>query len=66
METRCGVHSVACAISIAAAFSVAAPATAAESTLLTGKAAMGDWTSDAPGLSAAKAIAGRGVAHNLL
>src|SRR5437867_4673670 len=50
METGCRVHSVACAISIAAAFSVAAPATAAESALLTGKAAMGDWKSDAPGV----------------
>jgi glucose/arabinose dehydrogenase len=52
METRCGVHSVSCAIFIAATFSlgVSTRAAADSGTLLTGKAAMGDWTSDAPGV----------------
>src|SRR5262245_61032299 len=50
MKHRCGVHSVSCAIFIAAAFSVAAPTEAVETTLLTGKTAMGDWTNDAPGV----------------
>src|SRR3989442_14146332 len=52
METRCGVHSVSCAIFIAATFSLAVSigATAESGTLLTGKAAMGDWTKDAPGV----------------
>src|SRR6266511_4024453 len=52
METRCGFHSVSCAIFIAATFSLAVSigATAESGTLLTGKAAMGDWTSDAPGV----------------
>src|SRR5207247_6539149 len=50
METRCRVHSVSCAIFIAATFSlgVSIGAAAESGTLLTGKAAMGDWTSDAP------------------
>src|SRR6058998_4314007 len=52
METRCGFHSVSCAIFIAATFSLAVPigAAAESGTLLTGKAAMGDWTTDAPGV----------------
>jgi glucose/arabinose dehydrogenase len=51
MEQRWKVHSVFCAIFIVASFSVAAPGRAASSdTLLTGKAAMGDWKSDAPGV----------------
>src|SRR6266404_7221803 len=52
METRCGVHSVSCAIFIAATFSLAVSigAAAESGTLFTGKAAMGDWTSDAPGV----------------
>src|SRR5437867_12531234 len=52
MKNRCGIHSISCAIFIVASFSVAAPVGgAAESgTLLTGKAAMGDWRSDAPGV----------------
>ena len=52
METRCGFHSVSCAIFIAATFSLAVSigATAESGTLLTGKAAMGDWTSDVPGV----------------
>src|SRR6266478_6685793 len=52
METRCGFHSVSCAIFIAATFSLAVliRAAADSGTLLTGKAAMGDWTSDAPGV----------------
>jgi glucose/arabinose dehydrogenase len=52
METRCRVHSVSCAIFIAATFSlgVSIRAAAESGTLLTGKAAMGDWTSDAPGV----------------
>ncbi len=53
MENRSGVHSVFSAIVIAVSFGVAAPvAGAAESgALLTGKAAMGDWKSDAPGVA---------------
>src|SRR6266516_1996454 len=52
METRCGVHSVSCAIFIAASFSLAVSigGAAERGTLLTGKAAMGDWKSDAPGV----------------
>jgi glucose/arabinose dehydrogenase len=52
MEARRGVHSVSCAIFIAVSFGVAVPAgTAAESgKLITGKAAMGDWESDSPGV----------------
>src|SRR6266567_4224350 len=52
MATRCGVHYVSCAIFIAATFSlgVSIGAAADSGTLLTGKAAMGDWTSDAPGV----------------
>src|SRR5213593_3510178 len=52
METRCGFHSVSCAIFIAATFSLAVSigAAAESGTLLTGKAAMGDWTADAPGV----------------
>jgi len=52
VETRCRVHSVSCAIFIAATFSLAVSIGAAtdSGTLLTGKAAMGDWTSDAPGV----------------
>src|SRR6266487_2795651 len=52
METRCRVHSVSCAIFIAATFSlgVSIGAAAESGTLLTGKAAMGDWTTDAPGV----------------
>src|SRR5437016_7739194 len=52
METRCGFHSVSCATFIAATFSLAVSigAAAESGTLLTGKAAMGDWTSDAPGV----------------
>src|SRR6266849_1788137 len=52
METRCRVHSVSCAIFIAATFSlgVSIGAAAESGTLLTGKAAMGDWKSDAPGV----------------
>ncbi len=52
MENRGAVHSIFCAIYIAISSSFAAPATAAteSGTLLTGKAAMGDWTSDAAGV----------------
>src|SRR5881628_2767023 len=52
METRCRVHSVSCAIFIAASFSLAAQvgADAQSGTLLTGNAANGDWKSDAPGV----------------
>jgi glucose/arabinose dehydrogenase len=52
MEERWKVHSVFCAIFIVVSISVAAPtAMAAENaTLLTGKAALGDWKSDAPGV----------------
>src|SRR6266550_8082120 len=52
MGNRCGVHSVFCAICIAISSSFAVPFSAAteSGTLLTGKAAMGDWTSDAAGV----------------
>src|SRR6266496_802647 len=52
MENRCKIHSVSCAIFIIASYVVAAPAGAAVESggLLTGKAAMGDWKSDAPGV----------------
>src|SRR5436190_19105633 len=54
MENRSGIHSVSCAIFfIATGFSFAAQigAAAETGTLLTGKAAMGDWKSDAPGVT---------------
>src|SRR5438093_7040220 len=53
MENRSGIHSVSCAIFfIATVFSFADQigAAAETGTLLTGKAAMGDWKSDAPGV----------------
>ena len=52
MEMRCAVHSIFCAIWIAFHFALNTDtATAAEhDSLLTGKAAMGDWTADAPGV----------------
>src|SRR5438046_9879565 len=51
MENRCEIHPVSCAVFIAISFSFAVPVgVAAENTLLTGKAAMGDWKSDAPGV----------------
>jgi glucose/arabinose dehydrogenase len=52
MENRCGVHSIFCAVCLAFGLTLTAhSAVAAEhDSLLTGKAAMGDWTSDAPGV----------------
>src|SRR3989441_3108325 len=51
MENRCEIHPVSCAVFIAISFSFAVPVgVAVENTLLTGKAAMGDWTKDAPGV----------------
>jgi len=51
MKSRRSTHSVSCAIFFAAASGIAIAAAAAEKgTLLTGKAAMGDWTSDVPGV----------------
>src|SRR5438132_5471323 len=51
MENRCEIHPVSCAVFIAISFSFAVPVgVAAENTLLTGKAAMSDWTKDAPGV----------------
>src|SRR6266480_4002691 len=52
MENRCGVDFIFCAIYIAISSSFAVPFSAAteSGTLLTGKAAMGDWTSDAAGV----------------
>src|SRR5258708_8011097 len=52
MEMRCVVHSIFCTIWIAFHLTLNAnTATAAEhDSLLTGKAAMGDWTTDAPGV----------------
>ena len=52
MENRCELHSVSCAIFILASFSLVVPigAAAESGILLTGKDAMGDWRSDAPGV----------------
>src|SRR6266513_4122032 len=52
MKDRRGILSSCCAIFIAAVFSFEAEvdAVAESGTVLTGKAAMGDWTSDAPGV----------------
>src|SRR5438128_6504705 len=52
MEMRCAVQSIFCTIWIAFHFALNTDtATAAEhDSLLTGKAAMGDWTTDAPGV----------------
>jgi glucose/arabinose dehydrogenase len=52
MENRRGVYSVSCAIFIAVGCRVTTPigAVAEHEKLLTGKAAMGDWTTDAPGV----------------
>ena len=52
MENRCGVHSIFCAVCIAFGLTLTAhsAAGAEHDRLLTGKTAMGDWTSDAPGV----------------
>jgi glucose/arabinose dehydrogenase len=52
MKNRSAVHSIFCAIFIVSNLSVAARTQAAteDAKLLTGKAAMGDWTNDAPGV----------------
>src|SRR5947208_14244275 len=52
MENRSVIHSVSCAIFIATGFSFAAQigAAAETGTFLTAKAAIGDWTKDAPGV----------------
>src|SRR6266436_7372660 len=52
MENRCAVRLFSSATFIAAFFSVVVPirAAAETGTLLTGKAAIGDWKSDAPGV----------------
>src|SRR6266516_3840799 len=52
MGNRCAVHVFSSALSVAAALSIAVrlEAAAGSGTLLTGKAAMGDWRSDAPGV----------------
>ena len=52
MENRCAVCVFSSALFIAAALSIAVrlEAAAGSGTLLTGKAAMGDWRSDAPGV----------------
>jgi glucose/arabinose dehydrogenase len=52
MENRCAVCVFSSALFIAAALSIAvqSEAAAGSGTLLTGKAAMGDWKSDAPGV----------------
>src|SRR6266480_5430052 len=50
MENRCGVHSISCAVCTAFGLTLTAhsAAGAEHDRLLTGKTAMGDWTSDAP------------------
>jgi len=50
MENRCGVHSIFCAVCTAFGLTLTAhsAAGAEHDRLLTGKTAMGDWTSDAP------------------
>src|SRR6266481_7476750 len=52
MENRCGVHSIFCAVCIAFGLTLTAhsAAGAEHDKLFTGKTAMGDWTSDAPGV----------------
>jgi len=52
MENRCRVHSIFCAVCIAFGLTLTAhsAAGAEHDRLLTGKTAMGDWTSDAPGV----------------
>jgi len=52
MENRCGVHSIFCAVCIAFSLTltVHSAAGAEHYRPLTGKAAMGDWTTDAPGV----------------
>src|SRR5260370_29831218 len=52
MENRCAVCVLSSALFIAAALSIAvqSEAAAGSGTLLAGKAAMGDWKSDAPGV----------------
>src|SRR5438046_807022 len=52
MKNRCGVHAIFCAVCIAFGLTLTAHSAAgAEHARLTiGKAAMGDWTSDAPGV----------------
>src|SRR5438876_9948390 len=52
MENRCRVHSICCAVCIAFGLTLTAhsAAGAEHDRLLTSKTAMGDWTSDAPGV----------------
>ena len=52
MKNRCGVHSIFCTVCIAFGLTLTAhsAAGAEHARLITGKAAMGDWTSDAPGV----------------
>src|SRR6266567_9049854 len=52
MENRGAVHSILCATCLAFGLTLTAPVAAAteSDTLLIGKAAMGDWKSDAPGV----------------
>jgi len=52
MKNRCGVHSIFCAVCIAFGLTLTAhsAASAEHARLTIGKAAMGDWTSDAPGV----------------
>src|SRR5947209_15329201 len=52
MKNRCGVHSIFCAVCIAFGLTLTAhsAASAEHARLIIGKAAMGDWTSDAPGV----------------
>src|SRR6266567_6466120 len=52
MENRCGVHSIFCAVCIVFGLTLTAHSAVApeHDSLLTGKAAMGDWTTDAPGV----------------
>ena len=51
MKNRCGVHSIFCAVCIAFGLTLTAHSAAdTDARLITGKAAMGDWTSDAPGV----------------
>src|SRR5881296_1901192 len=52
MKNRCGVHSIFCAVCIAFGLTLTAhsAAGAEHARLIIGKAAMGDWTSDAPGV----------------
>src|SRR2546421_11321579 len=56
MEKRCAVHLIFCAIWVHLTLNGDTAAAAERDNLLTGKAAMGDWMADAPGVRRAKSL----------